>query len=63
MDFENSLLEGWAGPIPQGPRRYEKAEWAELIKKNVYPNHSDIDWYEYVEWVSQGGGDECFMEE
>ena len=61
-DFENAVLEDWGRDIPTGPRRFEKAEWAELIKRNVYPNHSDVDWYEYVEWVSQGGGDEWFME-
>ena len=63
-DFENDVLRAWDATkgIPTGPRRFEKAEWAELIKRNVYPNHSDVDWYEYVEWVSQGGGDEWFME-
>ncbi len=44
------------------PRRFENAEWAELIKRNVYPHHSDIDWEEYVEWVSNGGGDEWFLD-
>ena len=65
MDFENDVLRRWDARkgIPRGPRRFEKAEWAELIKRNVYPNHSDVDWYEYVEWVSAGGGDEFFMEE
>ena len=61
MDFENAVLEDWGRDIPTGPRRFEKAEWAELIKRNVYPNHSDLDWDEYVEWVSQGGGDEWFL--
>ena len=65
MDFENSLLEDWdaRNGIPTGPCRFEKAEWAELVKRNVYPNHSDVDWDEYVEWVSSGGGDEWFVEE
>ena len=62
MDFENAVLEDGGRDSPTGPRRFEKAEWAELIKRNVYPNHSDLDWDEYVEWVSQGGGDEWFME-
>ena len=61
MDFENSLLEDWDNGIPTGPRRFEEAEWAELVKRNVYPNHSDVDWDEYVEWVSSGGGDEWFV--
>ena len=65
MDFENDVLRDWDATkgIPTGPRRFEKAEWAELIKRNVYPNHSDLDWDEYVDWVSQGGGDEWLMEE
>jgi hypothetical protein len=65
MDFENDVLREWDARkgIPRGTSRYENAEWSELIKLNVYPNHSDVDWDEYVEWVSQGGGDEWFMEE
>ena len=49
--------------IPTGPRRFEKADWAEVIKRNVYPHSSEVDWDEYVEWVSQGGGDEWFQAE
>ena len=65
MDFENSLVVDWdaRNGIPTGPCRFEKAEWAELVKRNVYPNHSDVDWDEYVEWVSSGGGDDWFMEQ
>ena len=33
-----------------------------MIQKEVYPYHSDVDWFEYVEWVQNGGGDEYFME-
>ena len=62
MDFENSLLEDWDNGIPTGPRRFEEAEWAELVKRNVYPNHSDVDWDEYVDWVSSGGGDGLFVD-
>ena len=64
-DIENQILEKWDARkgIPKGRRRFENAEWAELIKQNVYPHHSDIDWYEYVEWVKAGGGDEWFQEE
>ena len=63
MDFENSLLEDWDARkgIPTGPRRFENAEWAELVKRNVYPNHSDVDWDEYVDWVSSGRGNEWFV--
>lgn len=63
MDFENSCLANFPRPHPRGSKRYEDPEWAEMIKSQVYPNHSDVDWYEYVEWVSQGGGDEWFQEE
>ena len=65
MDFENSCLaHNWdsSTPHPTGINRHENEEWAEMIQSQVYPNHSDIDWYEYVEWVSQGGGDEWFQE-
>ena len=62
-DFENEVLRNcWDARrgIPTGPRRFEKADWAEVIKRNVYPHSSEVDWDEYVEWVSQGGGDEWF---
>ena len=36
--------------------------WAEHMKMKVYPHHSDVDWDEYVEWMSHGGGDEYYME-
>ena len=66
MDFENSCLANhWdssSAPHPTGVRRHENEKWAEMIQSQVYPNHSDIDWYEYVEWVTQGGGDEMFKE-
>ena len=65
MDFENEILENqWDNRIrehPQGPKRYEDHEWAELIKRNVYPYNSSIDWEEYTEWVQNGGGDEWFQ--
>ena len=65
MDFENDVLRDWDATkgIPTGPCRLEKAEWADLIKRNVYPNHSDVDWEEYCEWCSNGGGDEWFQAE
>ena len=66
MDFENPRLANhWdssSAPHPTGVRRHENEKWAEMIQSQVYPNHSDIDWYEYVEWVTQGGGDEWFQE-
>jgi hypothetical protein len=67
LDFEYSCLsQHWDSsirPHPKGSRRYEDPEWAARIQAQVYPNHSDLDWYEYVEWVSQGGGDVWFQEE
>ena len=64
MDFENDVLRDWDATkgIPTGPRRFQNAEWADLIKRNVYPHHSGLDWYEYCEFVLNGGGDEWFME-
>ncbi len=64
-DFENDVLRSWDARkgIPKGPRRFENPEWAALIKRQVLPHHSDVDWFEYVEWVNQGGGDEWFQEE
>ena len=65
MDFENEVLQDWDARkgIPTGPRRFQNPEWAELIQRNVYPHTSDVDWYEYVVWVENGGGDEWFTEE
>ena len=63
LDFENSLLSEWSGAVPQGPRRFEVEAWAALVKRNVFPHHSDVDWDEYCDWVRRGGGDEWFQEE
>ncbi len=65
MDWENAILGDWdaRNGIPRGPRRFENTEWAALIRQHVFPHHSDVDWQEYVQWVSQGGGDEWFQEE
>jgi len=65
MDFENSCLsQNWDNTkqFPKGPRRHLDPSWAKMIQSHVYPNHSDIDWKEYCEWVSTGGGDEYFQE-
>ena len=51
MDCENAVLEDWGSSKrahPKGPKRYEDPEWAELIKKSVYPHHSDVDWAEFL---------------
>ncbi len=66
MDWENSILEKhWdaRNGIPKGPRRFENAEWAATIRNHSFPFHSGVTWEEYVQWVSQGGGDEWFQEE
>ena len=67
LDFEYSCLsQHWDSsikPHPKGSKRYEDPEWAARIQAQVYPNHSDVDWDEYVAWVSQGGGDVWFHEE
>ena len=63
MDLENSFLSGWGETVPQGTRRFEIVAWAALVKRNVFPNHSDVDWDEYCDWVRIGGGDEWFQEE
>ena len=65
MDFENSVLQNhWDSNVshPTGERRHENKEWAEMIQSQVYPQHSDVDWWEYSEWVTRGGGDEWFQE-
>ena len=66
MDFENACLANhWESSVmahPRGNRRYEHSEWAAMIKSQVFPHHSDVDWYDYVEWVENGGGDERFQE-
>ena len=61
MDFENSLLTDWTHTIPTGVLRFEKDAWSQLVKRNVFPNHSDVDWDEYCQWVNQGGGDDWFQ--
>ena len=65
MDFENACLNNWDNSIahPKGPTRHLDKAWAEMIQSQVYPHHSDVDWYEYVGWVTRGGGDEWFQEE
>ena len=60
-DFENSLLDGWDKPIPKGNQRHKNPEWAKHVQSQVFPNHSDVDWWEYVLWVEEGAGDEWFQ--
>ena len=68
LDFENACLVDFtrrngSSYFPTGPRRHENAQWAEFMKGQVYPHHSDVDWEEYVVWVSHGGGDDWFQED
>ncbi len=66
MDLENAILErAWDARkgIPKGSHRWESPEWAKVVQQNVYPHHSDVDWYEYAAWVENGGGDDWFQEE
>jgi hypothetical protein len=63
MDFENALLKDWTKPIVKGKNRHEDPEWAKFVKSQVYPHSSDIDWYEYVNWVKEGYGDEWLTDE
>ena len=67
MDFENACLANhWDSSVahhPKGDKRHLNPEWAKMIQSQVYPHHSDVDWYEYIEWVKRGGGDEYFQEE
>ena len=65
MDFENECMANhwdWSVPHPIGHMRHEHKAWADMIMSKVYPNHSDVDWYEYCDWVKHGGGDEWFQE-
>jgi len=64
---KDGILEGlsfyFIKPHPKGKKRHEDPEWMEMIQKQVYPNHSDVDWQEYVDWFEKGMGDEWFLEE
>jgi hypothetical protein len=63
MDFENACLKDWSGNLPKGKHRFEDAKWKEHILRQVYPNHSDVDFWEYRAWCLAGYGDEWFQEE
>jgi hypothetical protein len=62
MDFENSCLADWVGDFPKGNRRHLDKDWAAFMQKQVFPNHSDVDWSEYCLWVEAGCGDEWFQD-
>ena len=65
VDFENSILkthfeEHPFKPHPVGRRRFEDPAWAALVQRFCFPQHSDVDWEEYVSFCLAGGGDEWF---
>ena len=61
-DLENAVLRDFHGDTPTGPQRYLNPDWAALMKKNLYPFHSDADWSEYIEFCENGGGDDHFYD-
>ena len=63
LDFENSLLCEFDSSqgIPTGTHRYEDPVWAAHVQRNVWPHHSDIDWFEYRLFCTLGYGDEWFQ--
>ena len=62
MDFENSCLADWVGEFPKSKRRHLDKDWAAFMQKQVFPHHSDVDWWEYCLFVESGGGDEYFQD-
>ena len=50
------LMEYYNDP-PRGRKRYLDPLWGYHVHQYVYPN-GDYDFFEYSEWVSQGGGDD-----
>jgi hypothetical protein len=64
MDFENDVLRDFdGGYVPKNKNRHTDSRWAALVRRNVDPHHTDVTWAEYAEFVSNGGGDQWFMEE
>ena len=64
MDFENWCLERWDARqgIPTGPLRYKDEAWAAHMKKHI--ENSDVKGFEaYAAWVSEGNGDEWFVDD
>ena len=66
MDTENWLLQWkWPDenrPHPKGPKRFEDARWAELMKQALEDSIS-VNWEVYKAWCLGGNGDEWFQEE
>ena len=62
-DLENECLKEYTGHCPKGILRYKNESWAAHMKKNLYPFHSDADWWDYVKFCEEGHGDEWFFDE
>ena len=62
-DLENECLKEYTGDCPKGMLRYKNESWAAHMKKNLYPFHSDADWWDYVQFCEEGGGDEWFFDQ
>ena len=60
LDLEAYALEEWYGPCPQGRRRHLDPLWVYHMQQYLWP-HVDADFYEYAEWVQQGGGEDEFL--
>ena len=54
------MLQEWYISPPCGRRRHLDPLWSHHVQQYFWPN-GDNDWFEYAEWVEQGGGGEEFM--
>ena len=54
------MLQEWYSSPPCGCRRHLDPLWSHHVQQYFWPN-GDNDWFEYAEWVEQGGGDDEFM--
>jgi hypothetical protein len=61
MDFENEILGDFDGYVPTGRNRHWDVHWETLVRSRVDPYHPDVTWREYVDWITNGGGDEWFQ--
>ena len=54
------MLQEWYSDPPRGRRRHLGPLWAYHVQQYVWPNGNN-DWFEYAEWVEQGGGEDEFL--
>ena len=54
------MLQEWYSDHPRGRRRYLDPLWSYHVQQYFWPN-GDNDWFEYAEWVDQGGGEDEFL--